>query len=229
MSLEDRTEALSSKHEPAPRSFRKLLRDSRVYDWLNQTRNLLSWILWLAGRRDRVPHFVKRRVLRAYAARWAITSFVETGTYFGDMVNGLKRDFSKIQSIELDPYLAQRARRRFTRYPHVTILQGDSATMLPIALASIDVPTLFWLDAHYSGGITAQSDGETPILTELEHILSHRVIGHVVIIDDAGLFGTDPSYPTLEVLRSFVQKIGPEWRMEVRHDSVRLVRGREVA
>ena len=54
--------------------------------------------------------------------------------------------------------------------PHVTIFQGDSATVLPKLLATIQEPCLFWLDGHYSGGITALGKSITPILDELQTI-----------------------------------------------------------
>jgi hypothetical protein len=47
---------------------------------------------------------------------------------------------------------------------------------------------LFWLDGHFCGGVSAHGDKGTPILEELNLILSHRVKEHVILIDDARLF-----------------------------------------
>jgi hypothetical protein len=141
------------------------------------------------------------------------------------MVHALKGEFEQIQSIELDDFLFERAKRRFMRYPHIRILHGDSASMLPLALVSVDRPTLFWLDAHYSGGITACGGRHAPILLELDHIFHHPIRGHVIVIDDARLFGTDPAYPTLEQLREYIDAQSPSRKFEVVDDAIRIVEG----
>ena len=56
--------------------------------------------------------------------------------------------------------------------------------MLPAVIAQIKTPALFWLDAHYSGGTTADS-GQDPIVEELKSIFQSRNCRHVVLIDDA--------------------------------------------
>jgi hypothetical protein len=161
-------------------------------------------------------------MLRAYARQYGLRSFVETGTFFGEMVDALKNEFVRIQSIELDEFLYERARKRFLRYPHISILHGDSGAKLPVALAAIEGPTLFWLDAHHSGGITALGDEVSPILRELGHIFQSPINGHMVIIDDARLFGTDPGYPTLDKLRGFVSLKGPHWTVDLTNDVIRI-------
>src|SRR5690349_18682590 len=194
---------------------KRILQDSLLYDWINRIRNQQEWWLWRRGQFNHIPHYVKRDILRHYARMYRLESFVETGTYFGDMVDALKREFEQIQSIELDDFLFERATRRFMRYSHIRILHGNSASMLPLALASVDRPTLFWLDAHYSGGITACGGQHAPILLELDHIFHHPIRGHVIVIDDARLFGTDSAYPTLEQLRDYIHAQSHPRKLEV--------------
>jgi hypothetical protein len=165
---------------------------------------------------------LKRDILRHYARMHRLRSFVETGTYFGEMVDALKGEFEQIQSIELNDFLFERAKRRFIKYSHIRILHGNSASMLPLALASVDRPTLFWLDAHYSGGITACDGQHTPVLLELGHIFHHPIRGHVIAIDDARLFGTDSAYPTLEQLRDYIDAQSPPRKLEVVDDAIRI-------
>ena len=52
-------------------------------------------------------------------------------------------------------------------------------------------PTIFFLDAHYSGGETAGSDIDNgcPILRELEVIANRNVAGDIIFIDDMRLMG----------------------------------------
>lgn len=202
--------------------FKRVIHGSRIYDWINGIRNWQEWRLWRRGRVNHIPHYVKRDILRRYARMHRLGSFVETGTYFGDMVDALKGEFEQIQSIELNDFLFERAKRRFMSYSHVRILHGDSASMLPLALASVKQSTLFWLDAHYSGGITACGDQHSPILLELDHIFHHPIRGHVIVIDDARLFGTDSAYPTLEQLQQFIDAQSTPRKLEVMDDAIRI-------
>lgn len=180
-------------------------------------------LLWkLQGRPVPAPHAVKQMINRYYAAKFKPRVFVETGTYMGEMIDAVLHDFSKIISIEFDPKLAQRAKNKFSSASHVTILQGDSGELLPGLLAKINEPCLFWLDAHYSGGVTGQADSETPIIREIKTILDHPCADHVILIDDAREFTGSKDYPTLEELRRIIRQKRKEWRMEVTADIIRI-------
>jgi predicted O-methyltransferase YrrM len=168
------------------------------------------------------PHSVKQEVLRSHARRYNLKILVETGTYLGDMVHAMKSDFAQIYSIELDKALFERARDRFAADSHVELIQGDSGKELGRLIPKLNQATLFWLDGHYSAGITARGDKDTPILEELEQILNAPDRGHVIIIDDARLFGTDPAYPTLEELTKYVLSKRPGLRIDVESDSIRI-------
>jgi len=96
---------------------------------------------------------------------------------------------------------------------------GDSATILPQIAASLDRPTLFWLDAHYSGGATGGAEGH-PLMDEL-HASLRAEAGHVVLIDDLREFGVATGYPTLEEARSAAAEHG--YTFETQHDIARLV------
>jgi hypothetical protein len=141
--------------------------------------------------------------------------FIETGTYLGDTVSALRYSFQEIYSIELDEKLAQRAKNIFKKYKHIHILQGDSAKILPKILEDIKKPTLFWLDAHYSGGITAKGEKENLILDELQTILNWWVGGSVILIDDARLFNKENNWPEIEDIKSLTEKLRPNLKLEV--------------
>ena len=173
------------------------------------------------GRPAPPPPLVKQRIVADHARRFGTALLVETGTYRGDMVAAQRRQFRRIWSIELQEQLAERARARFARDPHITILSGDSAVLLPGILASIREPCLFWLDAHYSAGITARGDIDTPIAAELDFVLRHPVAGHVVLIDDARDFTGVNGYPTLADLTAAIRGQRPDWSVEVVDDVIR--------
>lgn len=126
--------------------------------------------------------------IRKIAKKTKIPIFIETGTYLGSTVNGVKDLFEEIYSIELDTKLATRAKELFREIKKINILEGDSANVLPQLLKGINRPVLFWLDAHYSGGITAKGEVECPILDELKAIFNWWIPGSIILIDDARLF-----------------------------------------
>ncbi|MEK6285225.1 MAG: hypothetical protein AABO57_05750 [Acidobacteriota bacterium] len=165
---------------------------------------------------------VKQSTVREYGERFNVAAFIETGTYEGEMVDAVKTSFSRIYSVELDSALFERAESRFTLYEHITILRGDSGDILPQLLRDLRVPSLFWLDAHYSHGITARGELETPIMRELESILHHDVSGHVILIDDVRCFTGEHDYPTVEEVQQFVFSTRPELKFSVADDIIRI-------
>jgi len=190
---------------------------------LRLRRELAAW--YRRGRSPPAPHLVKQALVADYAARFGVATLVETGTYMGTMVHAMRRRFQRIVSIELDPYLAERATRRFAASPHVRILRGDSAARLANVLETLTEPALFWLDAHYSGGITSRTALDTPVATEVRRILEHPVADrHVVLIDDARLFDGTHDYPSLDELRALVASKRPELTVEVADDVIRVHR-----
>jgi hypothetical protein len=152
------------------------------------------------GRRAHTEHRdnVNRALLREVATRHGLRVLVETGTYMGETAWALRRDFDRIETIELEPTLARLARIRFGSNGRVHVHEGDSATVLPKILDALDEPALFWLDAH-PGTDRSARDGPIPLGAELAAIAGHSVTGHVVLIDDLQYAGK-PGFPTLDEL-----------------------------
>jgi hypothetical protein len=194
-----------------PEDIRKFGQDQRA---------LRSWEK--QGRPSPPPHVVKESLIRQYAKTFRTGILIETGTYLGDMVYAMRKSFTRILSFELDQKLYEAARKRFAADEHIRIIQGDSGALLGDHLSTIAQPCLFWLDGHYSGGITARATLDTPIKSELEHILSHPVKGHVILIDDARCFTGENDYPTLQELRDFVFERKQGWQFAVENDVIRI-------
>jgi len=192
----------------------------RVKEGISARKKVLLWKL--KGRPVPAPHAVKQAIVKEYEAKYRLPVFIETGTYMGEMIDAVLNLFPKIISIEFDLKLAQRAKNKYSSMRHVTILQGDSGTLLPELLAGIKEPCLFWLDAHYSGGVTGQADSETPIVKEIKAILEHPCSNHVILIDDAREFTGNNNYPTLEELRQLLKDSRNDWRMKVDADVIRI-------
>jgi hypothetical protein len=171
-----------------------------------------------------LPQLLKEGILRSYADEFGLNTLVETGTYLGDMVFALKDSFDEIYTIELDSYLYKRAKRRFSKYGHIHVLQGDSGEVLPGILASLDKTkrVLFWLDAHYCGGITSRTEIETPVVKELEWILTHFDCHYAIMVDDARCFAGKDGYPTISDVVTLVSAKCPTTVAEIENDIIRI-------
>jgi hypothetical protein len=175
-----------------------------------------------AGKPVPPPHAVKQQIVSGYASTFGAGAFIETGTYLGDMVFAVRDRFREISSIELDADLWRRARQRFRAYPHIQIWQGDSSELLPKILSGVSGNCLFWLDGHYSSGITAKGALETAVVKEVTTILGERIKSHIILIDDARCFDGTHDYPTLQGLREQVARIRPDYAFSVSNDVIRI-------
>ena len=169
------------------------------------------------------PDYVKRAMLARYGTPDCV--WIETGTYLGDTTQFLSARSELVFSIEVDATLAERATRRFRTVANVKILQGDSGRRLAEIFPQVDGPARFWLDGHYSAGITGKANSDTPIVAELDAIAAALAKGSlsrgfVVLVDDVRCF--DPSnplyadYPRLDYLVDWSNRIGSRWHIE--HD-----------
>jgi hypothetical protein len=178
------------------------------------------WIL--RGRPAPAPPHRKRQIVNGYAKRSEVTAFVETGTFRGDTLAVVSRSVPASISIELDERLARLARQRFARRSGVSIRHADSAAELPSVVGNLDGPALFWLDGHFSDGVTALGDQVTPIEDELVAVLGPDRPDHVVLIDDARLFTGTGGYPSLERIETLVGTLRPGWTFAVADDIIRV-------
>jgi hypothetical protein len=178
---------------------------------------------WIAdGRPVPPPHVVKQDTVIEFGHRFRIPVFIESGTYLGQMVHAVKEVFPEIYSIELGTQLFERVQKEFAQAQHITILHGDSGEILGQILDRIQKPCLFWLDGHFSEGITVRGAVDTPIRSELRQILRHPLARrHVILIDDARLFTGESHYPTIGYLRELVAPVGFS-NFEVVDDIVRI-------
>jgi hypothetical protein len=169
-----------------------------------------------------LPYRFKRGMIQRAMRELGLRALVETGTYLGDTPWYFRLRLPRIHTIEVGDVLFEEARRRFARWPNVTVHHGDSAKVLASLVPTLDSPTLFWLDGHFDGGITGRGDLDCPIFAELEAILGSMKSRWAVLIDDARSFGHG-DYPSLDVLRSFVAARRPDFSMWVENDVIWLV------
>lgn len=169
------------------------------------------------------PDLVKRRVLFRHAIHHA--TFVETGTFLGN-TSAFLASFSKtLYTIEPEEKLYQMASHRFRNVSKIETLKGTSEDKLPELLPLLSGDINFWLDGHYSGGITFKGDSECPVVTELEQI--EKNLGCFdkvsVMIDDVRCFplfqmaeNNKSDYPPLDTLVDWARRNKFSWQIE--HD-----------
>lgn len=168
------------------------------------------------------PHIVKQKAIEEYAAKTGAAVLVETGTYLGDMVEAQKNKFTKIYSIELSERLYKKAQKRFRENENIILLQGDSGVKITEVVKKLTEPAIFWLDGHYSGGITAKAEKECPVPEELNAIFN-TPLNHIILIDDARLFNGTHDYPTIEQVQLIMQHHRKNYIMENKDDIIRLL------
>jgi hypothetical protein len=161
------------------------------------------------------PGEVRRLCLLEAQRTLGFANFVETGTYLGDTAAAAAEVFKAVHTIELDAALAAGARKRFAEHPKVTVHYGDSANLLPNLLPALEGGTIFWLDAHYSGGVTARGDEDTPLMQELQCIRECSKAAVAVFIDDVRMLGADPAYPSLPSVIDELRKIDANLKIGV--------------
>lgn len=203
-----------------------MLKRTLIYDMVLRYREFNEFVKWKKeGCKMPMPEHLKREVILEYKSQCGnLNIFIETGTYLGFTVRSMKRKFAAVYSIELDKYLFQEAGKCFLYDRNVFLYHGDSESVLPLITGKINEPALFWLDAHFSGGITAKGNKYTPIESELATILHHPVDGHVILIDDARCFTGKQDYPTIDELTRIVKKIKPHYSVTVKDDIIRITK-----
>ncbi len=136
---------------------------------------------------------IPEQLARGLQQQLGLRRAVETGTYRGHSTRALAGIFDTVITIELSADLHRQYAPALDAIPGVSALQGDSRTVLG-GLVDPSVPTLYFLDGHWSGGVTAGEEDECPVLDELTTISA----GHAddcVLIDDARLFAAPPPPP----------------------------------
>ena len=130
-------------------------------------------------------------LVKEVGKRFSLTTLVETGGYHGGTMEALRGDFARLVTIELGDELWGDIYAR--GIPNVLCLKGDSGRVLRQFLMFLDGPALYWLDAHPSGGDSADFTGESIIERELRAIFDRDHAGDVVLVDDVGHPGLEDS------------------------------------
>lgn len=123
-----------------------------------------------------------------------IKYFTETGTYYGGTAIWASQLFEKVSTIENSKEIYEITKNKYQGIDNVEFLLGDSRNLLEKVVDSLTEPGIFWLDAHWSGGLTYGNDDQCPLVEEIE-IINRSSLDHFIFIDDARLFLSSPQPP----------------------------------
>lgn len=125
---------------------------------------------------------------------YGINNFIETGTYQGHTAYWASQVFDQVFTIEYSQDIYQKVTEKYGHIKNIDFLYGDTRNLLQNTLSQLESPSLFWLDAHWSGGLTYGESDECPLLAEIE-IINRSDCEHFILIDDARLFLSPPPAP----------------------------------
>jgi hypothetical protein len=148
--------------------------------------------------------------------------WVETGTYKGITSLALARKSKQVITIEPDSMLYRRANSRLSIQKNIRVINGTSQESLMSAVnyLSFQDQVSFYLDGHFSGGVTYKGDGDSPLLAELNIIqtLLDRKVKFLIIIDDVRLTYQERvesgNYPSVNHLVTWCAENNFSWRIE---------------
>ena len=189
------------------------------------------------------PSKMKDTILMSFAHRHRATDCVETGTYRGTTTLMLADAACSrhVITIELSSKYAKEAEERFKREieqgndaaKKIMLIQGDSGDVLSTNPVFQTLErTLWFLDGHYSYLDTARGKDDSPLMRELEFILSRTTNARsddIILVDDAREFrGTrfptadadveNLVYPELASVMDKVCQLAPEAMLDLVDD-----------
>lgn len=132
-------------------------------------------------------------LIEKLATSFKISNFVETGTYHGGTAIWAANFFKNVLTIEYSKELYEQAIAKFD-ISNIEFIFGDSRTELSKLIKRLDGSSLFWLDAHWSGGLTYGDTDQCPLIEEI-NIINSSNFDNFILIDDARLFTSPPQPP----------------------------------
>ena len=129
----------------------------------------------------------------------------------------LANRFPLIHTIEPSEYCLKIARINTSKFKNIVFHYGTSEECLEGILKNINKDVCFWLDGHFSGGVTFEGETYSPIKDELSTIEKNlkNFKSVVICIDDICTSLIDKNhYPTLEFYVNYALKNNLSWIIE---------------
>ena len=143
---------------------------------------------------------------------------METGTNIGESTVMVSNLFESVLSVEADPTLAKCARALvgYMGIHNTEIHEGHSVEFVKRLEPRVGSQCVFFLDAHYSRGITTRMYGNCPLQEELNVIVS-RFPKAVIVADDVRTMNGRRGFPSL---LSLLSSIPPSMNVCIAHDQL---------
>jgi len=196
----------------------------------DQLVRLLPWIA--SGFNSPAPNIVKWHVMKKWGGRG---TWIETGTYLGETTLFLADVGKFVISLEPADQLYQDACLKFASAKNIHIVHGTSESSLASCVDNLEPSKkedlTFWLDGHYSAGLTYLGEQECPVLFELETIGASADFTKplTILIDDVRGFSRtgelNQGFPSLSFLANWADSRRLYWVIE--HD-IFIMTNREV-
>lgn len=170
-----------------------------------------------------VPDFIKRKYLVGILKN-KNTAWIETGTFLGKTTIFLSNNSNFVISLEPSKECYIKAKENTKYKSNILLINENSENGLKKAVDIIVNKYAgdyigFWLDGHYSGGITYQNEIISPIKEELEIIFNAINKGDLpykniyIFIDDIRLFigsvtEEEKRYPSLDYISKKLSEFG---------------------
>lgn len=136
------------------------------------------------------------------------STFVETGTAEGNSVRSVSRYFDKVFTVEISEVLFNQVNPYLQQYENVEHVFGDSLIEVPKFLESLgeDEKVFFWLDAHWSQGLSSKNHLDCPLIEECKMIdQTYKSDIGLVVIDDLRLFETNENEDWSQITKDAVK------------------------
>src|SRR6476469_1959610 len=139
-----------------------------------------------------------------------LQGFIETGTNCGATALWAAQYFEKVITIEAAKVIYEAVANNYGHLKNIQFVLGNSKEQLAAILPTLKEPCIFWLDAHWRGGVTYGETEECPLLEELQ-IINDSEFDHFILIDDECLFLCPPpsphsieQWPTIDAVTSLL-------------------------
>jgi len=130
------------------------------------------------------PSHLSSQLIEELVDVFEVESMIETGTFQGVSTKYFAKYFDEVHSVELGQDLFDKAKTTLKPYPNIFLYQGNTVDRLSEMMDHCSGRIGFFLDAHYSGGITARGPSDQPIADELRVIFSKGHNDCVITMDD---------------------------------------------
>ena len=164
-------------------------------------------------------HFEKRARIRGIQKKYNFSSFIETGTFFGQMSVFAAKHFEIVHTIESYLPIYSYNHKRI-QIKNIKKYYGKSVDHLESILEEEEDNCLFWLDGHWSGPGTGGKNEPCPVLEEINIIQKKKLSRFCILIDDARCFNGESNYPKLELVIKTLNQIGKISSIEKDSDCV---------